>query len=94
MTDSPVSPYSPELFRPHLGETFEIGTGTGAVKAELIEVETTDSGQFSIVWRGPKDAVLPQQIYQLDHPEMGPLELFLVTIGPDAEGMRYQAVFT
>jgi hypothetical protein len=36
---------------------------------------------------------LPQHIYALEHTSLGKLELFLVPIGPDERGMRYQAVF-
>ena len=49
---------------------------------------------FSLIFRGPRAPVLPQRIYRLEHEAMGPLEIFIVPIGPDAEGMRYQAVFT
>ncbi|MFN7117495.1 MAG: DUF6916 family protein [Saprospiraceae bacterium] len=28
------------------------------------------------------------------HPNIGELYIFLVPLGPDAEGMRYEAVFT
>ena len=49
---------------------------------------------FSIVFRGPKDRVLPQKIYQIEHKDTGTLDLFIVPIGPDEEGMRYEAVFT
>jgi hypothetical protein len=70
---------------------------------ELVEV--TDLGgaprspdgqrsPFSIVFRSASNTVLPQAIYHLEHPALGSLELFLVTIGPDASGMRYEAVFT
>ena len=49
---------------------------------------------FSLVFRGPKEPVLPQQIYRLEHPRLGSLELFLVPVGPDTVGMQYEAVFT
>jgi hypothetical protein len=48
---------------------------------------------FSILFRGPPGPSLPQRIYRLEHAEMGALELFLVPLGPDAEGTRYEAVF-
>jgi hypothetical protein len=50
--------------------------------------------QFSLVFREPSGVVLPQMIYRVEHDELGAFELFLVPIGPDAEGMRYEAVFT
>ena len=91
---SSATPYSPERFRPYRGDRFEIVTEQGPVEAELTSVEDARAGQFSVIWRGPRDRVLPQQIYQVLHPQLGALDLFLVTVGPDAEGMRYQAVFT
>jgi hypothetical protein len=91
-----------------VGETFllEIGDGVTAVPIELIE--STDlrpaanrtapvEGRrvpFSIVFRGPSGVVLPQRIYGVEHAELGRFDPFLVTIGPDASGMRYEAVFT
>jgi hypothetical protein len=49
---------------------------------------------FSLVFRSPPGAPLPQHIYRLQHDELGVLDLFLVPIGPDDEGMRYEAVFS
>jgi hypothetical protein len=37
--------------------------------------------------------VLPQAIYQLEHDRMGTMDIFLVPIGPDGQGMGYEAVF-
>jgi hypothetical protein len=48
---------------------------------------------FAIVLRGPHTPVLPQRTYELSHPALGTFGLFLVPIGPDATGMRYEAVF-
>lgn len=48
---------------------------------------------FSAYFRGPRSPVLPQQIYPMKHDRLGTVELFLVPIGPDAHGMRYEAVF-
>jgi hypothetical protein len=64
---------------------------------KLIEVEgsTRDPRfeQFSIVFRGPRDPVLPQKIYPFEHPEIGSFSLFIVPIGQDTEGTLYQAIF-
>jgi hypothetical protein len=48
---------------------------------------------FSLVFRGPRERLLPQRIYKIEHEKLGVLELFLVPIGPDQEGQRFQAVF-
>jgi hypothetical protein len=49
---------------------------------------------FSVVFRGPMTPMLPQRIYRLAHDELGEFELFMVPLGPDREGLRYEAVFT
>jgi hypothetical protein len=70
---------------------------------ELVELENlgTESAAeasgrqpFSLIFCELTGAYLPQQTYSLEHPTLGRLDLFLVPIGPDRRGMRYQAVFT
>jgi hypothetical protein len=95
-----------DSFSPLLGDQFTLhvdATRTLVVKlAEVTDLSeaarsTPAEGQrtpFSIVFRGASNAVLPQGIYRLEHVTLGGFEPFLVTIGPDAIGMRYEAVFT
>jgi hypothetical protein len=76
----------------------------GSLEAELIEVaelgmppsdpEDAPRRAFSIILRATPDIVLPQRIYPVEHAELGTLDLFLVPLGPDKEGMRYEAIFT
>jgi hypothetical protein len=87
-------------FSEHLNSTFRIQLGGGkSLEAELFEVLLHEphggprEQPFSLHFRGPRGAVLPQAIYQLEHEQMGPMDLFLVTIGPDEKGMCYEAVF-
>jgi|SRR6185503_791389 len=49
--------------------------------------------RFSAVFAGPLDALLPQQTYHMTHPEMGEFDVFLVAIGKEADGFRYEAVY-
>jgi Domain of unknown function (DUF6916) len=49
--------------------------------------------RFSAVFSGPLDFFLPQQTYHLSHPEMGEFDVFLVAIGKEADGFRYEAVY-
>lgn len=50
---------------------------------------------FSLIFTNPrKDAYLTQRIYRLEHEKVGSLELFLVPLGPDPSGMRYEAIFS
>ncbi len=76
--------------------------GRDPVEAELVEVsglpaadDDPDRRQpFSLVFRGPEDTALQQGIFHLENQTLGELDLFLVTIGSDREGPRYEVVFT
>lgn len=48
---------------------------------------------FSIYFRGPKEKLVPQATYPLEHVRLGRLEIFIVPIGRDNEGVRYEALF-
>jgi hypothetical protein len=88
-------------FEPHLTEPFSIYLGDQyLLKVELVQAELSPwahadaTRPFSLVFRGPPEPLLPQQIYRLEGEGLeSPLDLFLVPVGPDAEGMRYEAVF-
>jgi hypothetical protein len=91
---------TPATFEEHLGSHFRIHAGEQrSVEAELYQVarhEEHDGPRrqpFSIYLRGPRDFVLPQQIYRMEHDRLGALEIFLVPVGPDGKGMCYEAVF-
>ena len=92
-------------FSSHLHEKFLIHPeGSSAVEAELIEVarlgdsfrdneDGPESRAFSLVFRVPRHAVLPQRIYTVENDRMGSMDIFLVPIMPDQEGGRMEAVF-
>lgn len=93
-----------EQFANHRGERFRLKRGDAPqLDVTLAEVQALresskggDREPFSLTFVGPAEPALPQQIYPVEHPELGELEMFLVPIGPDPEtqGMRYEAVFT
>lgn len=85
-------------FRDYLGSQFELPDAP--FKSELLEVNDLPaegmSGvrePFSLIFRGPSDQTLPQGTHRLEHDKLGSLELFLVPVGPDEDGMLYEAVF-
>lgn len=94
--------FTRETFAPHIGESFRLHVDgpavLDAVLTEATELPTAAArpgrAPFSRVFRGPPATIYPQRIYQLDHPRLGSFELFLVPIGADGEGVRYEAVFT
>ena len=92
-----------EQLEPCLNQPFAITPeGHEPLILELIAVEKrghfdpdfADRQAFSLIFRGPLEPVLEQQIWPMQHAAMGSLEIFLVPIGPDKKGMRYEAVFT
>ncbi|MFO1351228.1 MAG: hypothetical protein U1F68_11370 [Gammaproteobacteria bacterium] len=48
---------------------------------------------FALILHAAHDVMLPQGIYRFHHPSLGVLDLFMVPIGPDARGMRYEVIF-
>ena len=91
------------LFDRHVRSKFHVEAGETAVVCELIECrrllesQPLEDGQrepFSLLFRGPSAPVLPQQVYSVRHDELGAIEMFLVPIGPDKQGMRYEAIYT
>ena len=90
-------------FLPCIGNTFRIQAGGQTVALELIEAAALPPGirpptlarrePFSLVFRAPAGFNAPQSIYELHHDRLGPFGVFLVPIGPDATGPRYEAIF-
>lgn len=93
-------------FRQHLNERFLIRPHTSPpVEVELISIDDLGEGSagedshgrrqpFSVVFRSLQlDSYLLQRIYTVEHEQMGSLDIFLVPIGPDQHGMRYEAIF-
>lgn len=92
------------LFEPLIGTPFCLRIGAKVLELELVQADklTAYPGRggkmpkrepFSLVFRGPREIMLPQQIYALEQETLGRVEIFLVPIGPDDVGQRYEAVF-
>ena len=94
--------FTAATFQPHVGETFHLRL-EGLPPADLILLTATELpasavGQrrmpFSIEFRGPAAPIFPQATYRLEHAGLGAFDLFLVPVGADPEGVRYEAIFT
>ena len=88
--------FSLKDFAPHVRTRFGVAALEN-YELELAEIEDHSNErleQFSLIFTGVASPWLQQGAYELRHPAMGPCELFLVPIGPDGTGMRYQAVFS
>ncbi|HWQ11952.1 MAG TPA: hypothetical protein VNL77_04085 [Roseiflexaceae bacterium] len=105
LTSADFAPYLNQAFRLYPGPYTPDGSPAGApLPLELVSV--TDLGDpppagaplrrrpFSLLFRASSTGHLPQRIYVLEHERLGRLDIFLVPIGPDQLGMRYEAIFT
>jgi hypothetical protein len=89
-------------FQSCLNQKFQITHGGGTLEVELVSCRTLASPRrkdaqrepFSVIFRGPREPVLPQRSYPIAGSSLGPLEIFIVPIGPDELGMMYEAIFT
>jgi hypothetical protein len=86
-------------FQPCLGNKFKLHLSPEAIlDAELIAVEKSNQRAlarepFSLLFRTLDLSGASQSTYKLEHPKLGELHIFLVPIGPDSQGMRWEAVF-
>ncbi|NER47880.1 MAG: hypothetical protein F6J86_01955 [Symploca sp. SIO1B1] len=94
-------------FSEYLGEPFQLHLEPElALTLELIEVtplgrrklgedeQSIRQEPFSLLFRGPLEMELPQRIYPLEHSKLGRLDIFLVPVARQQDGMRYEAIFT
>ena len=87
-----------EDFDPLLGRQLPLNIGSHPTQATLAEVRTLNSpspraAPFALTFVVPRDAPAGQGTYCLTHPTLGAIELFMVPIGADANGTRYEAIF-
>ena len=87
-------------FSKHVNTKFRVAAEQ-PIELELTEVkgylgkahEQQGMERFSAFFRGPREPLLRQSVYTLEHESMGAFELFLVPIAQDERGSRYEAVF-
>jgi hypothetical protein len=95
-----------EDFEPHIGQPFDIHYGDGQMlSVVLVEVQrspyppidTTKRTGFSLLFQSAIRDYLPQGIYSMTltafNSVYGDLDLFIVPLKPNAEGIQYEAIF-
>ncbi|WP_022927744.1 DUF6916 family protein [Patulibacter americanus] len=99
MTD--LSALTVDDFAATVGTPYALDVGAAGTLALVLRSATPAAAAttgaprepFSLLFVGPADPMLPQATYLLTHPELGELPVFLVPVGRDADGARYEAVF-
>ena len=98
MDESVVALPTKEDFKGAIGSTFHVsridGDGFELVLESVKEhVSSNVQENFSLKFRTDPDAAPMQNTYRLVHAGLGEMDLFLVPIKRDAEGLYYEAVF-
>jgi hypothetical protein len=83
------------------GQGFELAMGEASLNVSLVKVEPLPAapfnGQmrqpFALLFKAASPVVLPQKTYSLKNATMGRLDVFLVPVGREPDGVVYQAVF-
>lgn len=86
-----------ETFANELGSAFVLKTEDGSsIEVELIEVspvkERPHQLSFSMLFRVPENFAVDQGLYDIEHENLGAIQLFLVPIVPPADGKVLEAV--
>lgn len=97
-----LSKLTADDFKNHLHQNIDIFFNPGIpVTVEILQVEnielysSLERNSFSILFRtNGEKRHYPQGTYTVEHPDLGKLDIFLVPIGPDQDGMRYQSIFS
>ncbi len=92
---------SVENFAAAAKQSFDLSIGEASLPLTLVEVQPLPvnpypgmmRAPFSLIFRTASQVVLPQKLYNLKNEKLGKLEIFLVPVARDREGVLYQAVF-
>ena len=88
-----------EDFEPLVGQKLKARVGDASVELELAEAtplkspSPRETAPFRLILRSRENWRGPQGIYRIEHPSLGPIEMFVVPIGPDGQGLCYEALF-
>ena len=83
-----------QTFAGRVGEQFRIEIdATTTIATTLASADSARGTGFSLVFTGPVEPLLPQRTYRMVHDELQSFDIFIVPIGRDDHGVRYEAVF-
>ncbi len=89
-----------EDFADHVGSNFALRVDPErlfvleeAAPLQLRDVPPDMRPPFRLMFRHADPQIFPQQLYDLDHPEIGPVSIFLVPESRNETGVRYCATF-
>jgi hypothetical protein len=88
-----------EDFDALIGKKLKVSAGASSAELEVVEASTLKSPSpretppFRVIFRSRENWRTPQGMFRVEHPALGPLEMFAVPIGPDGQGLCYEILF-
>ena len=90
-----------EGFVPYINETFAVGLGASTVEMTLVQAtkwqprdwEGLRKEPFALLFKCANPVILPQRVYPFVKSGFGKMEIFIVPVGREKDGIVYQAVF-
>ncbi|SDD45702.1 DUF6916 family protein [Aquimonas voraii] len=83
-----------------VNETFKASLGDVCLEFVLVEASPLPQSRpgsprepFSLLFLNTSPVLFPQQIYQMTHPRVGQVGIFMTPIAQNRDGFVYQAVF-
>lgn len=93
----------PDVFAPTVGSQFIVTLQADVAPVELVLVEVVEhpaspgaprERPFTLCFLGPTGEHFRQGLYSFSHAGLGTIDIFIVPLGPQADGRhRYEAVF-
>ena len=86
-------------FESLVGETVDLQAGDVKFQADIESVSLLKQNPdlvrqpFTVELQAHESISHRQQMYELSHPDLGELDLFIVPVGPGERGMCYEIVF-
>ena len=90
-----------EGFAGHLHGTFSVGVGEATVEMTLVQatkgkprdLDGLRKEPFALVFKCANPVILPQRTYPFERQGFGKMDIFIVPVGRESDGVIYQAVF-
>jgi uncharacterized protein DUF6916 len=90
-----------EGFAPFLNATFSVELEASTVEMTLVQAtkgkpqdgEGLRKEPFSLVFKCASPVILPQKLYPFRNSDFGSMDIFIVPVGREPDGIVYQAVF-
>lgn len=90
-----------DSFQPYTGQEFFIGNSSQPIGLRLISANSSKNGSllqeirapFMLMFKSAARQILAQGTYCLVNEHFGEIEIFIVPVKQEADGITYQAVF-